>query len=131
MPEGRPHLVAVNEPASPPPRQAARGGGGRLAAGLAVLALLCALGWFLAARESSRLEEELAATRGELAGAQAKLAAVESQRAEARAQVQALVGEANVLVELIRGLETLLATDPAPAPEADAQPMRNEAEPAD
>jgi hypothetical protein len=129
MPEGRPHLVAVTEPSAPPSRTNARRRGGRLAVGLAVLALLCAIGWSFAARESRRLEGELAAARSELVQARETLAAIESQRAEARAQLQALAAEANVLSELIRGLETLLATDPAAA--ADAQPMRNEAEPRD
>jgi hypothetical protein len=126
MPEGRPHLVAVAEPSAKVPGRPARSGG-RLLVGLAVLALLCAIGWVFAARESNRLEGELAAARTELADARETLAAIESQRAEARAQLQALAAEANVLTELIQGLEQLLATDPASA--ADAQPMRNEAEP--
>jgi septal ring factor EnvC (AmiA/AmiB activator) len=128
MPEERPHLLAVAEPPTQSPRRAAKGSG-RLAAALAVLALLCAIGWIFAARDSRRLETELAGARSELADAQATLAAIESQRAEARAQLQALAAEANVVTELIRGLEKLLATDPAGAD--DAQPMRNEAEPRD
>jgi hypothetical protein len=128
MAEGRPRLMAVAEPTAAAPVRPARGGL-RLAAVLAVLALVCALGWILSARESSRLEAELAAARSELAGAQEKLAVIESQRVEARAQLQALAAEANVVVELIRGLDQLLATDPASA--GDAQPMGNEAEPRD
>jgi hypothetical protein len=128
MAEGRPRLVAMAEPSAQAPDRPARGGP-RLAVALAVLALVCAIGWMLSARESGRLEGELAAARTELAGAQARLDAIESQRAEARAQLQALAAEANVLSELIRGLETLLATDPVAAEEA--QPMRNEAEPRD
>jgi hypothetical protein len=131
MPEGRPHLLAVTEPSAAPAKGAAQGGRGRgrVALGLAVLVLLCAIGWIFSARESRRLEGELAAARSELADARETVAAIESQRAEARAQLQALSAEANVLTELIRGLETLLATDPLPA--SDAQPMRNEAEPRD
>ena len=91
--------------------------------------LLCAIGWLFAVREARRLEGELTAARTELAQAHETLAAIESQRAEARAQLQALSAEANVLTELIQGLEQLLATDPTAA--ADAQPMRNEAQPAD
>lgn len=128
MPEGRPHLVAVAEPTAKAPGRAARGGG-RVLVGLVVLALLCAIGWLFAVREARRLEGELTAARTELAHAHETLAAIESQRAEARAQLQALSAEANVLTELIQGLEQLLATDPTAA--ADAQPMRNEAQPAD
>jgi hypothetical protein len=126
--EGRPHLVAVPEPAAKTPGRPARGNG-RILVGLAVVALLCAIGWLFAARESRRLEGELAGARTELARAQETLAAIESQRAEARAQLQALSAEANVLTELIRGLDQLLATDPAAS--GDAQPTRNEAPPAD
>jgi hypothetical protein len=128
MSEGRPRLVAVAEPSAPLPGRPA-GVSARLALGLAALALACAIGWILAARESGRLEAELAAARSELAGAQERLAVIESQRIEARSQLQALAAEANVVVELIRGLEALLATDPADA--SDAQALRNEAEPSD
>jgi hypothetical protein len=128
MAEGRPHLVAVTEAPAKTAGRSAKGGR-RVMLGLVVLALLCAIGWVFAARESRRLEGELAAARTELAKAQESLALIESQRAEARAQLQALSAEANVVVELIRGLEQLLATDPARAD--DAQPMRNEPEPQD
>jgi hypothetical protein len=128
MAEQRPRLVAVEEPSAAAPVRPARGGS-RLVLAIAVLALVCAVGWLLSSRESRRLEAELAAVQSELAGAQEKLAVIESQRIEARAQLQALAAEANVVVELIRGLDQLLATDPASA--IDAQPMGNEAEPRD
>jgi hypothetical protein len=127
MAEGRPRLVAVDSPASPAARP--RPGGSGLAWLLAALALLCAVGWGLARRESNRLAGELAAAQGALAEAHAKLAANEAQRAEARSQLQALASEASSLAERLTGLEALLAAEPAPA--ADAQPMRSGEPPRD
>jgi uncharacterized protein HemX len=125
MAEGRPRLVAVDPPASPAARP--RRGGSRLAWLLAALALLCAVGWGLARRESNRLAGELAAAESALAEAHAKLEANEAQRAEARSQLQALASEASTLAERLTGLEALLAAEPAPA--AGAQPMRSEEPP--
>ena len=128
MAEGRPRLVAVTEPSSPP-APSERSGGRRVVWLLAVLALLCAVGWGLARRESNRLARELATAQGSLAEATASLQAIETQRAEARSQLKALASEATALAERLTGLEALLATDPAHA--ADAQPMRSEDEPRD
>lgn len=126
MPEGRPRLVTVSE--SPAPGKE-RGSGRRILFLLAALALLCAVGWALAQRESNRLAGELAATQRSLAEATASLEAIETQRAEARSQLRALATEASSLAERLAGLEALLATDPATA--ADAQDARSEDPPAD
>jgi hypothetical protein len=128
MTEGRPRLVAVTEPASPPPASERRGGR-RLVWLLAALALLCAVGWGLARRESNRLAGELEAAQISLARATASLEAIEAQRAEARSRLQALAFEASALAERLTGLEAMLASDPAQA--VDAQPMRSEDEPRD
>jgi hypothetical protein len=128
MAEGRPRLVAVPEPSSAARRGRGRSGRG-LVFGLAALALVCAVGWGLARRESDRLGRELAATQGALDEATATLRAIEAQRSEARSQLEALASEASALAGRLTELRALLATDPAEA--ADAQPMRSEAELAD
>jgi outer membrane protein TolC len=84
------------------------------------------VGWALAHRQAGRLASELEASRATLAAAEARLQAAEDQRAQVREQLGALAGEATTLAERLGGLEALLATEPAPA--ADAQPTRNEAE---
>jgi hypothetical protein len=127
MAEGRPHLVAVAEPPSAPASE--RRGRSRLVWLLAALALLCAVGWSLARRESNRLGAELEAAQISLARATASLEAIEAQRAEARSRLQALAFEASALAERLTGLEALLATDPVQA--ADVQPMRSEDAPRD
>lgn len=126
MAEGRPRLVAVAESLAAAKE---RGRGQRILWLLAALALLCAVGWALAQRESNRLERELAATQRSLAEATASLDAIETQRAEARSQLRALATEASALAERLTGLEALLATDPATA--ADAQDVRSEDPPGD
>jgi septal ring factor EnvC (AmiA/AmiB activator) len=124
--EGRPHLVAV--PPEPSERPVARrSGGAGLRWLLVAVAVICAVGWGLARHESSELARELAAVQGALAEASASLAAIEAQRAEVRSQLQALSAEASALSARLAEVEALLAADPAPA--ADAQPRRNEAEP--
>jgi hypothetical protein len=95
--------------------------------GLAALALVCAVGWGLARRESDRLARELAATQGALDEVTASLRAIEAQRSEARSQLEALASEASALAGRLAELRALLATDPAPA--AAAQPTRSEADP--
>ena len=128
MAESRPHLIAVDEPpaeaASPSRAPRSR----RLPWLLAVLALVCAIGWVAARREVSSLEEQLAASQGALAESLATLKAAEAQRTEVRTQLEALSSDASALSQRLSDVQALLATNPAPA--ADAQPVRNEAEPA-
>jgi chromosome segregation ATPase len=88
-----------------------------------VLALVCALGWGLARRDAAQLERELGAAQTALAELSASLRALESQRQEARSQLQTLAADASALAERLTGLEALLATDPAPA--VDAQETRS------
>jgi septal ring factor EnvC (AmiA/AmiB activator) len=126
--EGRPHLVAVSEPPVRPHANEARRGR-RLNWLLAVLALLCAVGFWLARRESAALARDLAGAQSALATATASLQAIEAQRAEVRLQLQTLSSDASALSQRLTEVEALLAADPAPA--ADAQPMRSEAEPQD
>jgi uncharacterized protein HemX len=126
MAEGRTRLVAVAEPPAPARE---RRNERRLLWLLAALALLCAVGWGFAQRESNRLERDLEATQRSLAEATASLQAIEAQRTEARSQLQALASEASALAERLTGLEALLATDPAQA--ADVQQMRSEDAPRD
>ena len=128
MAEGRPHLVAVGEPAERPGRPApARR---PLAVPLLVVALaLCAVGWGLARHEASRLASALAAEQSALAEVRARLTAAEAQRAQVRTQVQALAADAAAFAGRLGELEALVATDPQPA--ADTQATGNESPPAD
>jgi septal ring factor EnvC (AmiA/AmiB activator) len=128
MAEGRPHLVAVSEPPVRPLSSEGRRGR-RLSWLLAALALLCALGFWLARRESAALARDLAGAQSALAAATASLQAIEAQRADVRSQLQTLASDASALSLRLTEVEALLAADPAPA--ADAQPMRSEAEPQD
>ena len=126
MAEARPHLTAVAEPPAPPRAKETRGSR-RLSWLLAALALLCAVGWGLAHRESTALARDLASAQGALAAATTTLQAAEAQRAEVRAQLQTLSSDASALAQHLSEVEALLAADPAPA--ADAQPVRSEADP--
>jgi septal ring factor EnvC (AmiA/AmiB activator) len=128
MAEARPHLTAVTEPSAPPRAKQTRGSR-RLQWLLAALALLCAVGWGLARRDSAALERDLASAQSALAAATTTLQAAEAQRAEVRSQLQTLSADASALSQHLSEVEALLAADPAPA--ADAQPVRSEAEPRD
>jgi len=130
MAEGRPRLVAVPESSADAGPRAPHGRARRrLPWLLAGLALLCAVGWALAQRESDRLGRELETTRVALSDARAGLQRVEAQRSAARTQLEGLASEASALAGRLSELRALLATDPLQA--SDAQPMRNEPPPAD
>ncbi len=92
-----------------------------------MLALLCALGFGLARRESASLARDLAGAQSALAAATDRLQAIEAQRAEVRSQLQTLSSDASALSQRLAEVEALLAADPTPA--ADAQPVRSEADP--
>ena len=117
MAEGRPRLVAVGEPperaGGAKPRAARRTG---LAVPLLAGALVVSvLGWAYAGRQASVLGRELEATRTALAAAELRLGALESQRAQVRAQVEALAAEAAAFAGRLGELEALVAADQPPA----------------
>jgi hypothetical protein len=123
MADARPHLVPAPGAAAPPaPEEKERSR--RLPWLLALLIVVCAVGWGLAQRRASQLALELGATQSALAEVSTSLRALEAQRAEARAQIEGLAADASALAERLSSVGALLATDLPPA--ADTQATRSE-----
>ncbi len=98
MSEARPHLVAVDGDRTDPvssnalPQEASnRSGSGWSVWLLGALALVFGLGWGMSAADSRSLEEQLTATKGQLARSEARVGALESHLGKVESQTGALV----------------------------------------